>query len=331
MIDTAPTPADPVRTRDLPEAVTPERARDGGLVRRIASDHFGVEPTRVRRMPFGHTSRVYDVTLPDRHVIARLNANPAVFRGTAHTLAELGRLRLPVPALLAGDLTRGRYPVAYLLLEKIAGRDLRFALPGMTPGQMAAVAEGVVAIQRAVTGLPPGLGYGFVPLGARGPYPTWAALLDRDVIRGLAASAGALPPALAAGLLDAVHRHRAHLAGTAPVCFLDDLTTKNVLVRRGRLAGIVDLDAVCYGDPLYWIALTQTAVLADVGAHGRSYLEALSRGWPDAAAHRPVVALYAAVHGLDFLGRAHRTHDRGATESLLDLIREWIEAARSAG
>ncbi len=154
-------------------------------------------------MPFGHTSRVYDVALPSRHVIARLNANPAVFRGTAHTLAELGRLGLPVPTLLASDLTRE--------------------------------------------------------------------------------------------------------------------------------AGIVDLDAVCYGDPLYWIALTQTAVLADVGAIGRNYLDALYRGWSDAEAHRPVVALYAAVHGLDFLGRAHRAHDWAATETLLDLIRSWIGVARAAG
>ena len=309
----------------------PGRAQAGALVRRIVRDRLGAEPARVRRLPFGHTSQVYDVALPGRRVIARLNANPAVFRGTAHTLAELGRLGLPVPTLLAGDLTLERYPVAWLLLEKLPGRDLRFALPGMTPAQMADVAARVAALQRAVTGLPPGRGYGFVPLGARGPYPTWAALVDRDLERGLAAAAGALAPTLAGALRDAAERHRVHLAGVPPVCFLDDATTKNVLVRRGRLAGIVDLDAVCYGDPLYWLALTETAVLADVGEAGRPYLEALTRAWPEGQARRPVVALYAAVHGLDFLGRAHRGGAAAGAAALLALIHRWVEATGDAG
>jgi len=36
------------------------------------------------------------------------------------------------------------------------------------------------------------------------------------------------------------------------ICFLDDLTTKNVIVQDGVLQGVVDFDHVCYGDPLFW-------------------------------------------------------------------------------
>ena len=53
-----------------------------------------------------------------------------------------------------------------------------------------------------------------------------------------------------------------------PICFLDDLTIKNVIVAEGKLQGIVDFDWVCYGDPLYMIALTQTAVVSDIGEQG---------------------------------------------------------------
>src|SRR5204863_9344886 len=44
--------------------------------------------------------------------------------------------------------------------------------------------------------------------------------------------------------------------------FLDDTTTKHVLVHHGRLTGIVDVDEVCFGDGLSTIALTQMSLLA---------------------------------------------------------------------
>jgi hypothetical protein len=43
--------------------------------------------------------------------------------------------------------------------------------------------------------------------------------------------------------------------------FLGDITTKNVLVYEGRLSGIVDVDEMCYGDPLFTIGLTNMALL----------------------------------------------------------------------
>jgi aminoglycoside phosphotransferase (APT) family kinase protein len=325
--------------------VNGERRRDGALIRRVVHDHLGADAARVRRMPYGHSSRVYDVALrrppgtgngggsggSGGHVIVRLNPNPNVFRGTAATVAALGERGLPVPRLLASDLSLTRYPVAFLLLQKIAGRDLGFALPGMTAAGMADVAAGVVAIQRTVTATPQGRGYGFVPFGRPGSHPTWEALIERDAGRATAGAAGALDEALFDRFREALDRARPSLRAVPPVCFLDDLTTKNVIVRRGRLSGIVDLDVVCYGDPLYWLSLTRTAVRADVGAAGRPYLDALDRGWPEAASGAALLALYEAVHGLDFLGRAHRNGAVAAAARLRPLVAEAIGAALAAG
>ena len=96
-----------------------------------------------------------------------------------------------MPRLLAEDSTLARYPLAFVLLRKVPGRDLGFALPGMTVAPTKAVAAGVVAIQRSVTALPAGQGYGFVPLGRPGSHPTWEALIERDAARATAGGAGA--------------------------------------------------------------------------------------------------------------------------------------------
>ena len=48
-----------------------------------------------------------------------------------------------------------------------------------------------------------------------------------------------------------------------PTCYLDDTTTKNVIIHSGALSGIVDVDSVSFGDPLLTVGLTQTALLAE--------------------------------------------------------------------
>lgn len=45
-------------------------------------------------------------------------------------------------------------------------------------------------------------------------------------------------------------RFEAYFRGVAPTPFLDDTTTKNVIISEGRLSGIVDIDVICFGDPL---------------------------------------------------------------------------------
>jgi hypothetical protein len=58
-------------------------------------------------------------------------------------------------------------------------------------------------------------------------------------------------------------RHESYFAAIQPAPFLDDTTTKNVLVDHGRLSGVVDVDQLCFGDPLFTIGLTNMALLAD--------------------------------------------------------------------
>jgi aminoglycoside phosphotransferase (APT) family kinase protein len=84
-------------------------------------------------------------------------------------------------------------------------------------------------------------------------------------------------------------------------CFLDDLTTKNVIVQDGVLQGVVDFDHVCYGDPLFWIALTSTAIVSDVGEAYLTYTEELCESWGVDPLSAGALALYTAVHCHRFL------------------------------
>lgn len=111
-----------------------------------------------------------------------------------------------------------------------------------------------------------------------------------------------------------------------PICFLDDLTIKNVIVSEGKLQGIVDFDWVCYGDPLYMIALTQTAVVSDIGDQGMAYLEALCRQWGVDQEQRALIDFYSVIHALQFIGFHQREQNDACKQRMLSFILDKINS-----
>ena len=188
--------------------------------------------------------------------VIRLNTDPAAFVGTETTLAALRALELPVPSVRAS----GTSPMPYVILDWLPGRDLGAVAHHLHERQLGGIAAGIAEVQRRTSTLHWVGGFGTAPAGAAAPQRTW-----REVLGGL------LAPALSADdelrtLADKIDRgldrRDAELAAVVPVAFLDDLSTRNVLVRRGRLVGLVDLDAVLYGDPRLHLGLVTAAFVS---------------------------------------------------------------------
>lgn len=275
---------------------------------------LGVKPITATHMTFGHNSTTYDVTLPDRNIIVRTNIDANVFTKTEHNLTILGHLGLPVPRVIATNLTKKHYPFAYMLLEKIPGHDLRYELCNMTHSQMTRVAKQIVFFQRQIATLPISKGYGYAPIGEQGPLSSWFDLIHLEMNR---VTNSVNIPILAEWKVRLNHllrKYKSYLEQVQPTCFLDNVTTKNVIVLDGELQGLIDFDCVCYGDPLWTVGLTKTAIVSDIGTESLFYIDELCRiGQLTIEQHR-VVNLYAAVHALDFIQR-----------SILAESTEWIE------
>lgn len=272
-------------------------------VRGVVRDALREEATAVAHQDFGHVSLTFDVALAGRSVIVRTNRTVSAYAKTAHNLATLAQLGLPVPRVLAADLTGERVPFGWMILEKIPGHDLRDELPGMTKAQMTRLAERIVDFQRRVMALPGGAGFGYAPLGGTGSFASLWDLLHE----GEAATAGVMEPRLEA----LVRMQEEYFRQAKPICFLDDLTIKNVIVQNGELQGLVDFDFVCYGDPLFWLGLTLTVLASDLGPHERFYGDELCRLMELTAGQRALVALYAAWISLGFV----RKFGAGETEA----------------
>jgi aminoglycoside phosphotransferase (APT) family kinase protein len=297
----------------------------GHLVSTIMKKYCGIEPLSAARMSFGHSSsEVYDVVLPEGHFILKLNREAKMLEGIQKNLTTLTELGLPVSKMLYANMSQTKVSVAYVVLGKIPGRDLRYELETMTKAQMTTLAEQIVSFQRRVMSLPRGQGFGWISIGDNAPFASWTEIIQRDLRRGR----GVLEREGQEDLYNTIEliskQFNDYFANVQATCFLDDVTTKNVIMQNGELSGLVDFDVVCYGDPLFWLALTQTAVVADVGASGQFYIDELIRFWSPNPVEKRVIQFYAMLHGMAFADFAAQRNDTATCERLLEWMKTFM-------
>lgn len=223
-----------------------------------------------------------------------------------------------------------------LLLERLPGDDLGAVYGTLTLPQKRTLAREVAAAQRIAAALPPAAGYGYaLTYDDAALRPSWKHVLDASLARSRRRirRAGLVDPATVERVQAAIDREAARFAGVTPCAFLHDTTTRNVIVHRGRLSGIVDVDTVCFGDGLFALALTRMALRAmsaDV-----AYVDAWAAelGLDREAEER--LTLYTAVFCVDFLAEVGQRFNRPAPapvdpayrRRLLDLLDALLPAA----
>lgn len=315
----------------VPGTPQPSEADASLLVRSL----LHAAPLEVTRFRTGLAHYVYDVVLPDRRVVVRIAAGDRrSLDGAVYWSQRLRPLGVPLPALLGDDRAAAFTPFPALILERLPGTDLGHVYTTLSQRQKTALAAEIVGVQRRVGALPHGPGYGYAfSYEDQHLLPSWSGVIDRALARssGRLRQNGYVDPAHVARVERLVPQFRRYFAGIPPQPFLDDTTTKNVLIAGGRLSGIVDVDVVCFGDPLLTVALTQMALLskrADL-VYTAAWCGMLALD----AEQRAALQFYTCVFCLDFLSEIGAvanqlapSADEGRIQHLLDLLDMLVQS-----
>lgn len=261
-----------------------------------------------------------------RDVAVRIGPHRGSFAYTQHNLSALGALGLIVPAVLAaGPTATGG---SFVILSWIPGRDLQYEFSSLSDQQTTRIAETVSDWQRRVATLPESRGFGWAPIGAHAPLARWTDLFGLPAPAETTPEHGSPLEHLRARLRAVRRDIEPYFASLRPICFLDDLTIKNVIVEHGELRGIIDVDFVCYGDPLMSIGTTLAHIATDVGEAGHLYGEELLRCAKPSALAQRAVYFYSALWVIGFLdnavtaGHAARAHELAAVADQILLAAE---------
>ena len=278
---------------------------------RIARELLGEPISRVERFPTGLANFVYDVTGASGEKIVIRIVNPTGDTSIAAALYWSNLLRplgVPLPRLIAHHID-GNDGFGWMALERLAGTDLWHVYHTLAPQQKRDIVDRIVEMQRVVQqSLSEGGGFGYVNFPRNWPHRTFAEMVHAAVAiarRGIE-RVGVVDVRHVARVERLLPQFEDYFAAVRPMPFLDDTTTKNVIIDDGRLSGIVDVDSLCYGDPLGVIALTQMSLLnlnqpTDYTDHWLDRIDATS-------VQRRAVTLYTAlccVHFLSELGQQY--------------------------
>lgn len=270
----------------------------------IVSAVLGQPVLTIRRFPTGLCHYVYDIQTPTQQLVMRI-ARPdthALLAGAVYWSHLLRPMGVPLPKLLYADLEVKSVPFPFIVLERLPGTDLGHVYHTLTREEKYAIAADIVRLQAQTSKLPSGSGFGYTSsLSTPPPHRTWMDVVQQSLNRSRQRiqQAGIVDPVLVARVEQHAAHFESYLARVVPTAFLDDTTTKNVIVHNGRLSGIVDVDVVCYGDPLWTIGLTHMALLNQ--GEDLDYITAWTQQVHITDEQRHAVQFYTAVFCVDFL------------------------------
>lgn len=125
-------------------------------------------------------------------------------------------------------------------------------------------------------------------------------------------------------LRDTKVRLDAYFSTIRPTAYLDDISTKNLLIHNGQLSGVIDIDWMGVGDSLTFIALTYVA-LRNMG-YDTDYAEYLLEERSCNPIEQKAFLFYCLMYCVDFMGeRGMRFGDKtvAVNEEIVDRL-NWI-------
>jgi aminoglycoside phosphotransferase (APT) family kinase protein len=252
---------------ELNEASIDKPSRQDAAI--VVRSRLGLEPAEVRRFLTGLCHYVYSVTASDRQkFVVRIatTSTKRLLAGGIYWNELLRPMGVPLPRILAANLEPSEIRFPFVVLEQLPGSDLCQIYQTLTSPEKLEIVSELVRIREKVSVLPEAHGFGFAYSYSESPgYRSWKAavlgILERAQQR--MSHSGHPGVAYVARARQALGRYETYFAGVRPVPFLDDTTTKNVLVDQGRFTGVVDVDQLCFGDPLLTLGLTKMALHAN--------------------------------------------------------------------
>lgn len=168
---------------------------------------------------------------------------------------------VPVAEFIQSDLDGKYSPYPALLMPRLPGDDLINVYPNLSDTEKKNLANEMVKIQALCSKLPENAGFGVADSYDYTPEDkTWFSfILNRlHLYKKIITKNGVFNHDLVTPVIQLSKKLEDNFSIIRPTPFLWDASERNVLVRDGKITGIVDIDDICFGDPLLVIALTST-------------------------------------------------------------------------
>lgn len=244
---------------------------------------------QIERCGIGIANYVFIVSTESEKFILRCSKDENAYKDTVYWLNKLSECEIPIPIVLS----EGKYKdYFYLILSYIRGDDIGNVYCKLKDSEKKQIAKDVVEIQRKVSRLDVRVDVAW----------TWNCFVDEMLNR-------AEERIKRKNYFDVNKIYiikklqqeiRGYLNTVQPTPYLDDISTKNLLIYEGKVSGIIDIDWTGFGDMLTFVAMTKVALLnMDLDTKYIDYL--LVEIHPNITEYKAFL-FYCLIYCVDFMG-----------------------------
>ncbi len=305
------------------------------VLSKVIKKELSFEPIVVERFFTGLCHYVYYVETKEKKYIFRLTKKENIehAKGSEYWLKKLSHLDINIPKIIATGLL-GDYN--YVILTYIDGDDLGHVYKDLSKKDKFELSKKVIELQGLISTLPESKSFGHLNSYESNGQKSWADVLYENLNRSRKRfeKTKIFDSKLILPVYDIVERHLEVLNQVKAIPFLDDITTKNILIYNKKYSGIVDLDWVCFGDVKYMLALTKMALISnELDLEYTDYLEIFFINTND---DKSLLDLYVLIFCLDFMsekGQIFNSDEPEAVSSkeyskLMSIYKTYIDKLR---
>lgn len=232
-------------------------------VNKICDDVFNGKPTEIIRNTVGLAGYVYTVVFNDTKYVIKISDDKNLIIGSTYWLNKVKDLDIPTPCVIAENLVNAPY---YFVMSFIPGKDLGLVYSSLLKSEKKIIAKKIIGFQKEIKKLPMAKGFGSLNSyeDSENICSSWEESLLNDINRAEEAiiNNGIFSVEYVLKLKKIVPYFKEYFNSVKPEPFLDDITTKNVLIHEGKLSGIIDLDWISFGDEVLFLGLVTMALLS---------------------------------------------------------------------
>ena len=232
-------------------------------VNKIFDDVFNGKPTEIIRNTVGLAGYVYTVVFNDTKYVIKISDDKNLILGSTYWLNKVKDLDIPTPCVIAENLVNAPY---YFVMSFIPGNDLGLVYSSLLKSEKIIIAKKIIGFQKEIKKLPMAKGFGSLNSyeDSENICSSWEESLLNDINRAEEAiiNNGIFSVEYVMKLKKIMPNFKEYFSSVKPEPFLDDITTKNVLIHEGKLSGIIDLDWISFGDDVLFFGLVTMALLS---------------------------------------------------------------------
>lgn len=232
-------------------------------VNKICDDVFNGKPTEIIRNTVGLAGYVYTVVFNDTKYVIKISDDKNLILGSTYWLNKVKDLDIPTPCVIAENLVNAPY---YFVMSFIPGKDLGLVYSSLLKSEKKIIAKKIIGFQKKIKKLPMAKGFGSLNSyeDSENICFSWEESLLNDINRAEEAiiNNGIFSVEYVLKLKQIMPNFKEYFNSIKPEPFLDDITTKNVLIHEGKLSGIIDLDWISFGDEVLFLGLVTMALLS---------------------------------------------------------------------